>query len=222
MKVIVFASAVPDFFIAHFDIGSPFDFAPRTTGLPSSTDIAERLEKLPAISIAKVQGRARGGGSELVLAFDMRFGAIGLAIFGQPGIGLAIIPGGGGIERLVASAGHAPALEVVLSGGDFTVEEAVDYGWLNRALPEDQLDAFVDRLATRTSNFDLAAVRAIKEAVNRSARMPHNEDVSRSVNTFLSLFMSPAAQARMQALGVHAEKVGYELELSLGDHIDKF
>ena len=102
LKVIVIDSAVPDFFIAHFDLGSPFDFSPRPSGLPSFADITARLEQLPAVTIAKIRGRARGGGSEIFLAFDLRFGAKGRAIFGQPEVGLNIIPGGGGIERLVA------------------------------------------------------------------------------------------------------------------------
>lgn len=168
VRVVVFQSANPDFFIAHADVEMiqllPRD-APRPTELPPFHAMVDRFRSMSTVSIAKLEGRARGGGSELLLSFDMRFGAIGRAILGQPEVALGIIPGGSGTQRLPRLMGRSRALEVVLGCGDFDAEAAERYGWINRALPPDELGPFVDGLARRIAGFPAHAIARAKAAV---------------------------------------------------------
>src|SRR5215510_10474859 len=179
LKVVVFDSADPDFFLAHWDIASVA--RPRTDGTPppSWIDISLRLAQAPVVTIGLIRGRARGMGSEIPLGFDMRFASIERAIFGQPEVGVGLVPGGGAMERLYMLSGRARALEIVLGAEDFDASTAERYGWINRALPDAQLDAFVTGLAHRLASFDKAALGDAKQAVNRHT-VPDAEDLMAS------------------------------------------
>jgi enoyl-CoA hydratase/carnithine racemase len=166
VRVVVFRSADPDFFVAHGDLESILtvpEGPPTTSTEPDLVhDVLDRLRRIPAVTIAEIAGFARGGGSEFALACDMRFAAKGKAVFGQPEIGLGILPGAGGTVRLMRLLGRARAAEIIFSGADFSAEEAERYGWINRALPPEELSAFVDRLAHRIARFPRHVIAEIK------------------------------------------------------------
>ena len=146
VKVVVFQSANPDFFVAHLDVAKAAE-RPETLGL--WRDFVLRLSSAPVVSIAKVRGRARGIGNEFVLACDMRFASRQNALFGNPEVGVGLIPGGGALEWLPRLVGRSRALEIVLRGDDFDADIAERYGWVNRTLDDDDLDTFVDALVRR-------------------------------------------------------------------------
>jgi enoyl-CoA hydratase/carnithine racemase len=169
IKVIVFDSANPDFFLAHFDVtvltalAEMDDLAKAmSVDLHDANKAGEAYRRLPKISIAKIQGRARGGESEFLLGLDMRFAALGKAVLGQPEVALGIIPGGGGTQRLPRLIGQARALEVIVGCGDVTAEVAERYGYVNRALPPEELEPFVQELAYRIASFPAEAVATAK------------------------------------------------------------
>jgi enoyl-CoA hydratase/carnithine racemase len=169
IRVIVFESANPDFFCAHYDVqeilSRPIPPTKPNTYKPLH-QLLERFRTLPKVTIARIEGRVRGGGSEFILALDMRFAAKERAIFGQPEVSLGIIPGGGATQRLPRLFGRARALEVILGSQDFNAEEAERYGWVNRALPSAEIGAFVERLAFRIASFSPDALRLAKQAVD--------------------------------------------------------
>src|SRR5277367_4483529 len=146
LRVVVLESADPDFFINHYDVSRAAEtpVAPGPTGLPTFIDATVRLATTSVVTIAKIRGRNRGGGSEAALAFDLRFASREKAVFGQPEVGAGMFPGGGALERLPLLVGRARALEIILGSDDFDADTAALYGWINRALPDDELDAFVD------------------------------------------------------------------------------
>jgi len=170
VRVVVLRSANPEWFLAHFDVeaiqGLPRDGAPPTE-LGPYDEMCETLRTMPKATIAVVGGRVGGGGSELALACDMRF-ATPDAIFSQPEVALGIIPGAGGTVRLPRLIGRSRALEVVLGCDDIDAATAERWGWVNRVLPADEIDDFVDRLAGRIASFPSYAVAAAKENVVRS------------------------------------------------------
>ena len=151
VKVVVFQSANPDFFIAHLDVAKA---AERPEALGLWRDFVLRLSSTPVVSIAKIRGRTRGIGNEFVLACDMRFASRQSALFGNPEVGVGLVPGGGALEWLPRLVGRSRALEIVLSGDDFDADIAERYGWVNRTLDDDDLDSFVDTLAGRLASFD--------------------------------------------------------------------
>ena len=202
VRVTVFDSANPDFFIAHFDVnvlamlgGQPLPPAPELNDLCKATEIFRRM---PKVSIAKLEGRARGGGSEFVLGLDMRFGAIGKAILAQPEVALGIIPGGGCTQRLPRLMGQARALEVVLGCGDFTADTAERYGYINRALPPDELTPFVEDLAYRIASFPAEAISLGKKSVQNAVEMSIMEGLWEETILFTQSIQSAPAQARMK------------------------
>ena len=145
-KVLVFTSADPDYFISHVDVTRIKEYreeAAKLTGEPSIALLFRHLSASRLVTIAQIEGRVRGAGSEFVLACDMRFAARESAIFGQPEPGLGVIPGGGGVQHLARLMGRARALEVMLSADDYDAELAERYGWINRALPAKALGDFV-------------------------------------------------------------------------------
>ncbi len=168
-KVLVLRSADPDFFVAHGDVESittvPTDPVPEAKELPFTHQIMERIRRLPQVTIAQIEGYARGGGSELSLACDMRFATLDKAVFGQPEIALGILPGAGGTARLARLLGRARATEVILGGDDFTAAEAERYGWINRALPADEIGPFVTRLARRIASFPRQSLITAKQTL---------------------------------------------------------
>lgn len=172
-RVLVLGSANDDFFIAHADVslilGLPASPAPREERLGFFHAMTERLRTMPKVTIAKIAGCARGGGSEIALACDMRFAAAGKAVLGQPEVALGILPGGGGTQRLAALVGRARAAEIILGCGDFDAEGAERYGWVNRALPPEELDGFVAELADRIARFPVHAIALSKRALDAAA-----------------------------------------------------
>lgn len=218
LKVVVFDSADPDFFLAHWDIASVARPLPAGTPPPSWIDISLRLARAPVVTIGLIRGRARGMGSEIALGLDMRFASIERAIFGQPEVGVGLVPGGGAMEWLSVLAGRAPALEIVLSAGDFDALTAERYGWINRALPDAQLDAFVTGLVQRLACFDKAAVGDAKQAINRHA-LPDAEDLKASQALFYKGFARPGTQARIKALMERGIGTRSDLEMRFGDHL---
>lgn len=189
IRVIVFDSANPDYFIAHFDVATLVQF-PEEPALVRSVDLhdlnraCEAFHRMPKPSIAKVEGRARGGGSEFLMALDMRFGAIGRAIIGQPELPLGIMPGAGGTQRMPRLIGTSRALEVILGGGDLTADLAERYGYLNRALSADEITPFVEALAFRIASFSPEAVAAAKTAILAATELPFIEGLMEESRLF--------------------------------------
>jgi enoyl-CoA hydratase/carnithine racemase len=201
VKVLVFTSADPDYFIAHVDITQIKEYRQETvklTGEPSIGLLFRHLSASRIVTIAQVSGRVRGAGNEFVLACDMRFAARESAIFGQPEAGLGVMPGAGGVQHLTRLMGRGRALEALLSADDYSAELAEQYGWINRALPADSLDEFVRSLALRISKFPHGGLLAIKERVNAAALAPA-DDFRRDSDVFLEGVRQPEAMSRMQA-----------------------
>jgi enoyl-CoA hydratase/carnithine racemase len=177
VRVIVLASANPDFFIAHFDVGLILKFpaeppAPGAEPPPLSPfhRLCEALRTMPKTTIAVIEGRAGGGGSEIALSCDMRFALRDRAVFNQPEVALGILPGGSGTVRLSRLLGRGRALEVVLGCDDVPADLAEAWGWVNRALPAAELWPHVDRLAARIASFPPHAVAAAKASVLRAEK----------------------------------------------------
>jgi enoyl-CoA hydratase/carnithine racemase len=216
-KVLVFTSADPDYFISHVDVTRIKEYreeAAKLTGEPSIALLFRHLSASRLVTIAQIEGRVRGAGSEFVLACDMRFAARESAIFGQPEPGLGVIPGGGGVQHLARLMGRARALEVMLSADDYDADLAERYGWINRALPTKALSDFVRSLAHRIAGFPAVGQVVVKERVNALALAPV-EDFRRDSDLFSEGVRNPAAQKRIQA----ALKRGFQTrdaEMSLG------
>ena len=200
VRVVVLASANPDFFIAHADVrliqGLPTAPAPKPTSLNLFHAMVDRFRTMPKATIAQIEGIARGGGSELVLSLDMRFGALGRAVLAQPEVALGIIPGGSGTQRLPRLIGRARALEVILGCEDFDAALAERYGYLNRALPPAELAPFVTRLAYRIASFPAEAIALAKAAVN-AAELPTFEGLLEEADCFNQTLGTEAARTRM-------------------------
>lgn len=201
VKVVVFDSANPDFFIAHADVNVilqlPTEAPPKADRLGPFHAMVDRFRTMSKVSIAKIEGRARGGGSEFVLSLDMRFGALGRAILGQPEVAVGIIPGGGGTQRLPRVMGRSRALEVVLGCDDFPADLAERYGYINRALPADEIGPFVEELAHRIASFPAEAIALAKASVN-SAELPTIEGLIEEAHYFNQSAATDAARKRMK------------------------
>lgn len=170
VRVIVFDSADPEFFIAHVDMTStPEALAGLAAAAPEGVNVfqavGEMLRRQPQVTIVKLAGKARGGGAEFVAAADMAFAAIGRAGLGQIEALMGIVPGGGGTQYLAARVGRNRALEAVLGAELFDAELAERYGWINRALPADELDTFVDRIARDIAALPEGVIAAAKHAI---------------------------------------------------------
>ena len=200
VRVLVFDSANPEFFIAHADITLiqrlPTEAPPKAESLGFFHTMVDRFRTMPKATIAKLEGRARGGGSEFVLSLDMRFGAIGRAILSQPEVALGIIPGGSGTQRLPRLMGRARALEIILGCEDVPAELAERYGYINRALPPDDLGPFVERLAYRIASFPADTIRLAKAAV-AAAELPTLAGLLEEAHLFGQSLATPSAQTRM-------------------------
>jgi enoyl-CoA hydratase/carnithine racemase len=168
-RVVVLRSANPDFFIAHYDVaailGFPIDGEPeRAEELSRFHAMTEQFRTMPKATICEIAGRVGGGGGELAASCDLRFGALGRTVLCQMEVPLGILPGGTGTQRLPRLVGRNRALEIILGGDDVDAETLDRWGWLNRALPPDELRPFVDRLAARIASFPTVAVREAKAA----------------------------------------------------------
>ena len=178
VRVLVFTSADPDYFIAHVDVTRIAEYraeAAKLVGEASLGLLFRRLSMSRLVSIAQIESRVRAAGSEFVLACDLRFAAQESAIFAQPEVGLGALPGAGGIQHLTRLLGRARALEVILSADDYDADLAERYGWINRALPRSTLGGFVRSLAHRIAAFPAASLGAVKERVNAIALAPVDE-----------------------------------------------
>ena len=201
IKVVVLASANPDFFIAHADVALiqllPRDALEKPTELGLFHAMVERFRTMPKATIAKIEGRTRGGGSELVLSCDMRFAARGRAVLAQPEVALGIIPGGSGTQRLPRLMGRARALEAILGCDDFDADAAERYGWVNRALPPAEIGAFVARLARRIASFPAEAIALAKRAVD-AAELSTRDGLLEEALCFNRTLATAAAERRMR------------------------
>lgn len=218
VKVVVFQSANPDFFVAHLDVAKA---AERPEILDLWRDFVLRLSSAPVVSIAKIRGRARGIGNEFVLACDMRFASRRTALFGQPEIGVGLVPGGGALEWLPRLVGRSRALEIVLSGDDFDADIAERYGWVNRALDDADLDSFVDSLARRLASFDRETLAAAKAQVNRLGT-PSAAELQSSNDLLFPLLARPDAQARRAKIRNIGYGVPSDFELNFGRYLPSF
>jgi len=202
LRVVVFESADPDFFLAHLDLtGKTGDIttAVGPSGLPILTDTFVRITRSPVASIAKIRGCVRGACSEFALACDMRFASRENTLLGQPEVGVGLHPGGGGTERLPRLVGRGRALEIILGANDFDGDTAERYGYVNRSLPDAELDGFVDALARRIASFDRRAVAAAKHLVNQVS-LPSADRLLDALNSFETALTWTEAQQRIAAL----------------------
>ncbi len=222
LKVVVFDSANPDFYLAHYDVEND----PRKTaalgvgptGMPAWLDALARLSRASAVSIASIRGRARGAGSEFILACDMRFASRENTLLGQFEVGIGVVPGGNPMARLSRLVGRGRALEILLVADDLDGRRAEQYGYVNRAIDDAQLDAEVDMIASRLARFDREAIARTKSHVDH-VTLPADSELPPATADFRELFARPAQQAqwaRLQELGLNVDS---DLERSLGRRV---
>ena len=202
LRVVVFESSNPDFYLDHFDLTGKLGSimtAIGPSGLPILMDTFVRLTTSPVVSLAKIRGCVRGACSEFVLACDMRFASRENTLLGQPEVGVGVHPGGGGAERLPHLVGRGRALEIILGANDFDGDTAERYGYVNRSLPDAELDGFVDALARRIASFDRQALAAAKNLVNQVS-LPPADRLLDAFTSFGAALTWPGAQHRIQAV----------------------
>jgi enoyl-CoA hydratase/carnithine racemase len=221
VKVVVFDSAIDGLFLTHYDFLAKAEesakFPVGRTGLQALPDMLVRLSRASVVSIASIRGRATGVGSELAMASDMRFASREKAILSQWEVGAALVPGSGPMARLPRLIGRGRALEVLLGADDVNGDLAQLYGYVNRSLPDAQLDAFVDALATRIASFDKQAIADTKRLVDLNS-LPSDAEIVPEWEAFTASLGRPAAQERLRALfeeGFHAPG---DVETRLGYH----
>jgi enoyl-CoA hydratase/carnithine racemase len=222
VKVVVFDSAVDGFFLNHSDFLAKLEdlisIAQGPTGLEAWPDLFVRLTRAPFISIALIRGRATGNGSELALACDMSFVSRERAVLSQWEVGAGLVAGGGPMARLPRLMGRGRALEVVLGADDIGGDLAEAYGYVNRALPDAELDGFVDALATRIASFDKWAIANTKRLVN-AACLPPDVEIAAGWDAFIASINRPAAQGKLKALFEQGFHKPGNVEDRLGAHL---
>ena len=218
VKVVVFQSSNPEFFVAHLDVAKA---AQQPDVLDRWRDFVLRLSSAPVVSIAKVRGRTRGIGNEFVLACDMRFASRQNALFGNPEVGVGLIPGGGALEWLPRLVGRSRALEIALSADDFDADIAERYGWVNRTLDDNDLDSFVDTFVGRLASFDREVLAAAKAQINRFG-MPTAAELKSSNDMIFSILTWPSAQARRAKIRDIGYGVPSDFELNFGRYLPSF
>jgi enoyl-CoA hydratase/carnithine racemase len=225
-QVLVFTSADPDYFIPHVDVTRIDEYraeAAKLTGEASLGLMFRHLSASRLVTIAQIEGRVRGAGNEFVLGCDMRFAARGSAIFGQFEPAFGLIPGGGGAQHLTRLMGRARALEVMLSAEDYDADLAERYGWINRALPADELGDFVSSLARRIARFPTDGQVVVKERVNAIALAPA-EEFRRDSDLFGEGVRTPESQSLIQAAmkrGFQTREAEMALAGMLGTQTDR-
>ena len=222
VRLVVFDSAVDDYFLNHSDFTAKLEdltsMPAGPTGLPPWPDFLVRLTRLPVASIALIRGRATGNGSEITLACDMSFASREKAIISQWEVGVGMVAGGGPMARLPHLIGRNRALEVLLSSEDIRGDQAEAYGYVNRTLPDAELDGFVETLATRIAKFDKWAIAQTKRLVNTS--LPPDVELGAGWDACIASLGRPAAQEGIQQLmerGFHKpgdaeNRLGYYVE----------
>jgi enoyl-CoA hydratase/carnithine racemase len=222
VKVVVLDSAVDGFFLTHYDFLAKLEestkFPPGATGLQPLPDMLARVSRLPVVSIALIRGRATGVGSELALASDMRFASREKAVLSQWEVGAGLVPGGGPMARLPRLIGRGRALEVLLGADDIDGDLAELYGYVNRSLPDTELDDFVDRLAKRIASFDKQAIAETKRLVN-IASLPADSEISPEWGAFIDSLGRPAAQERIKKLMARGFHMPGDVENRLGYYL---
>jgi enoyl-CoA hydratase/carnithine racemase len=221
VRVVVFDSAVDDYFLNHSDFQARLEdltaMPAGPPGLPPWPDFLVRLTRLPVASIALIRGRATGNGSEITLACDMSFASREKAIISQWEVGVGMVAGGGPMARLPRLMGRNRAMEVLLSSEDIRGEQAEAYGYVNRALPDAELDDFVDALATRISRFDKWAIGQTKRLVNTS--LPPDVELGAGWDACINSLGRPAAQDGIKALTAKGFQKPGDVENRLGYHL---
>ncbi|SEO06559.1 Enoyl-CoA hydratase/carnithine racemase [Actinacidiphila rubida] len=220
-RVVIFTSADGDFFFPHVDLTKVAAYTAEAAkaGGPGDASLGmlfRKLSLLPVVTIGLLRGRARGAGSEFLLACDMRFASREKAVLCQIEVGVGTPPGAGAIQHLTRLLGRGRALEVLLTSADFDADLAERYGWINRALPDAELDAFVARLAARLAGFPRAGLAAAKAAVNAVA-LPTPDAVRADAALFQEHVRSEASQRRTAVLFDRGLQTRGPLELTLGD-----
>jgi enoyl-CoA hydratase/carnithine racemase len=222
VKVVVFDSAVEGFFLTHYDfvanIEDTTSLPPGPTGLQPLPDMLVRLSRAPVVSIASIRGRATGVGSELALACDMRFASRERAILSHFEVGAGIVPGGGPMARLPRLMGRGRALEVLLGADDIPGDLAERYGYVNRSLPDADLDEFVDALATRIASFDKRALSETKRFAD-IASLPPDYEIAPEWDVCLASIMRSPAQERIKKLMERGFHKPGDVERRLGHHV---
>ncbi len=221
VRVVVFDSAVEDYFLNHSDFTAKLEdltsLPNGPTGLPPWPDFLVRLTRLPIASIALIRGRATGNGSEILLSCDMSFASREKAIISQWEVGVGMVAGGGPMARLPRLIGRNRALEVLLSSEDFSADQAQAYGYINRALPDAELDAFVEVLATRISKFDRWAIAQTKRLVNTS--LSPDVELGAGWDACIASLGRPAAQEGIKALMARGFHEPGDVENRLGYYL---
>ena len=221
VRVVVFDSAVEAYFLNHSDFVAKLEdltsMPAGPTGLPPWPDFLVRLTHLPVASIALIRGRATGNGSEIALACDMAFASREKAIISQWEVGVGMVAGGGPMARLPRLIGRNRALEVLLSSDDLRAEQAEAYGYINRALPDAELDVFVEALATRISKFDKWAIANTKRLVNTS--LPPDVELAAGWDACIASLGRPAAQDGIKALMARGFQRPGDVENRLGYYL---
>tara|TARA_B100001996_G_scaffold327552_1_gene274451 strand:- start:3 stop:839 length:837 start_codon:yes stop_codon:yes gene_type:complete len=202
LSVVVFKSANSDFFIAHFDVEAilafPTDQKPeRSEELNPFHQMCERVRTMDKVTIAQIEGRVGGGGSEFASSMDMRFGVLGRTVINQMEVPIGILPGGSGTQRLPRLIGMGRAMEVVLGGGDLDAKTAERWGYLNRLFEVDEIDDWVSKFAQRIAGFPAEAVRLAKAAVLASEN-PLEEGLKEEAFLFAKLLRTQDAQSQMR------------------------
>jgi enoyl-CoA hydratase/carnithine racemase len=222
LNVVVFDSANPDFYLAHYDTehdpAKTAALGVGPTGMHAWLDLLVRLSRAPVVSIASIRGRVRGAGSEFVLACDMRFAARESTLIGQPEVGMGLVPGGGPMARLSRLVGRGRALEILLVADDLDGDRAERYGYVNRAIVDDMLDEEVAAIATRLARFDREAIACTKSYVDR-VTLPPDSEFPPALADFFELLGRPGQQAqsaRLEALGLNVDG---DFERSLGRRV---
>jgi len=216
--VFVLKSADPDFFLAHFDVAALIAMAdapaPPTDNANAYHAMCQRFRTMDKVTIAQIEGRVGGGGAELSMNFDMRFGVLGKTVINQMEVPIGILPGGTGTQNLPRLVGRARAMEIILGGIDVDAETAERWGWLNRALPANAIDAHVNALARRIASFPADAVRLAKQSVD-SATLPMAEGCQQEADLFQTLlFSNPARHAMRRFLELGGQTRDGELRMA--------
>ncbi|KAI8682206.1 hypothetical protein NCS55_00475600 [Fusarium keratoplasticum] len=196
VKVVIFSSGNPDYFIAHYDLRPTGPEAPTAQVQQQKLfcNILFKISKSPIIFIAEIAGVARGIGSEFLLACDMRFADRTKTKIGQPEVTVGIVPGAGGIDYLVRLLGRARALQYLVTGEDVDADTAERLGWINQALEPAQLTSHVDRIATRIASFSSEALAGIKDRINARSR-PEDADILKDAQVLAGLLEQYQKQA---------------------------
>jgi len=222
LNVIVFDSANPDFYLAHYDVendpAKTVALGTGPTGMHAWLDLLVRLSRAPVVSIASIRGRARGAGSEFVLACDLRFASRENTVVGQFEVGTGVVPGGGPMARLSRLVGRGRALEILLVADDLDGPRAEQYGYVNRLVADDLLDGEVEEIASRLARFDHDAIARTKSYVDQ-VTLPPDSEFPPALADFFAMLRRPeqhAQGARLRELGLNVDS---DLERHLGARV---